>query len=72
MKKKDNRKKIKKIIIMKSNKVKCFNSSLKYFDSINNSLFPKIKKDILKRNDNSKNNIFNKKSFIIFIIYNYY
>ena len=64
MKKKANeinkRKKIKKVIIIESNKIQPINSSLKSIDSINNSLYPKINKNILKNNDKTKHNKLNK------------
>ena len=61
----NNKKKIKKVILIKSNGVQPINSSFKSIDSINNSLFPKIKKGILKRNDKSKNNNLNKSQRLI-------
>lgn len=61
----NNKKKIKKVILIKSTGVQPINSSFKSIDSINNSLFPKIKKGILKRNDKSKNNNLNKSQRLI-------
>ena len=43
-----------------SNKIQPINSSLKSIDSINNSLYPKINKNILKNNDKTKHNKLNK------------
>ena len=61
----NNKRNIKKVIIMKSNKVQPISSSLKSMNSMYNSLFPKIKKSILKRNDKSKNNNLNKSQRLI-------
>ena len=61
----NNKKKIKKVILIKSTGVQPINSSFKSIDSINNSLFPKIKKGILKRNDKFKNNNLNKSQRLI-------